>query len=177
MDAHPGSDPQDVIDVLTADHREIESMLRDDLPPAGTGVLVATLVRHAVAEQEYVYPTVAEVAPNGERLADRGRAQHAQLDETIQQLSTADPSGPEFRRLLRALAGEVRRHLRYDVAELFPTLRRVCTRADLARLGERVAGTQPANADTRFPPPRTVRQAPPNFLEQVRDLLLRRAGR
>ncbi len=128
-----------MIEALTTDHREIEAMLRGGVDPRRTGVLVATLVRHAVAEQEYVYPTVADAVPGGERLADRGRAQHAQLDETMHLLTTTDPADPAFSRLVDALAGEVRRHFRYDVAELFPTLRRSCTKTDLIRLGAHIS--------------------------------------
>lgn len=145
-------------------------MLDDGVDPRHAGVLVATLVRHAVAEQEYVYPTVTDAAPGGERLADRGRAQHAQLDETMQQLSTTDPADPYFGRLLEALATQVRRHLRYDVAELFPTLRRVCTHADLARLGERLARTQET-------PVTGVRHGPARLVEQVLEALSRRDDR
>ncbi|MQA26507.1 MAG: hemerythrin domain-containing protein [Micromonosporaceae bacterium] len=133
----------DVLDVLARDHREIEAMLglleepheRERL----AAVLVATLVRHAIAEEEYVYPMVRDQVPDGDRIADRGMSQHAQVEETIQQIAGADPADVTFARLLDALSREVRRHVAHDEAELFPRLRRVCTTSDLMWLGERVA--------------------------------------
>ncbi|MGH3728336.1 MAG: hemerythrin domain-containing protein [Micromonosporaceae bacterium] len=132
------------MDVLTRDHREIETLLRNLMANHSAslaGVLVASLVRHAIAEEEYVYPAVRDQVPGGERIADRGLAQHAQVEETMQQIADTDTDDPDFDRLLVALEGEVRRHVHHDEDELFPKLRGACTRADLAWLGERVAGT------------------------------------
>jgi hemerythrin-like domain-containing protein len=169
-----------VIDVLTLAHREIESMLRhlrsgtdqQGGEAALTRVLVAALVRHAVAEEEYVYPVVRSQVAGGERIADRGLAQHAQLEETMQQL--ADGSATDYWRLLGALETEVRRHIQYDETELFPKLRASCTRSDLARLGDQVAGLSNAHRD----PPRSwhVATADGSLIDQVRAALAHRRG-
>jgi hemerythrin superfamily protein len=58
------TDP-DVIDVLTADHREVED-LTDQVTRAAdpeqrrdlTDQLIAELMRHSVAEEMYVYPAM-----------------------------------------------------------------------------------------------------------------------
>jgi len=178
------TDPPDVIDVLTLDHREFEAMLHhlrsgneDGLQGGESGltrVLVAALVRHAIAEEEYVYPAVRRQVSGGERIADRGLAQHAQLEETMQQLADFRAATAGYWRLLAALTAEVRRHVRYDETELFPKLRASCTRSDLGWLGERVAGLSGPRQD----PPRIWRttSGDPPLIEQVRAALVARRG-
>ncbi len=138
---------EDVIDVLLEDHREFEKLLgwlTSGRNSGLSGVLTATLVRHAIAEEEYVYPAVRDHVTDGDRIADRGMAQHAQIAETMQQINAANPTDPQRQRLIEALANEVRRHIRHERLELFPRLRAACTRSHLIWLGERVAGLRHA---------------------------------
>jgi len=167
---------EDVIDVLLEDHREFDNLLgrlasgRDG---ALTGVLTATLVRHAIAEEEYVYPTVRDHVTGGDRIADHGMAQHAQIAETMQQIDATQPTDPERERLIVALANEVHRHVRHDRAELFPRLRAACTRSHLAWLGERVAGLRhAARSALRASSRRGVESG--GLIEQVRSALAER---
>jgi hemerythrin superfamily protein len=167
---------EDVIDVLLEDHREFEGLLgrltsgRDgDL----AGVLTATLVRHAIAEEEYVYPTVRDHVTGGDRIADRGMAQHAQIAETMHQLDTTGRTDSERQRLIAALGSEVRRHIRHDRMELFPRLRVACTRSHLAWLGERVAGMRHAGRHASRAGSRRVVE-PGGLIEQVRSALAER---
>lgn len=171
-----GISGEDVVDVLTEDHREFEGMLeqlRSGAQPQVTRVLTAALLRHAIAEEEYVYPAVRDHVTGGERLADRGMSQHAQLEETMQQLETSATGSAEHQRLVSALAIEVRRHISHDIGELFPRLRAACTRSHLTWLGERVAGLRHAGREmVRIGAIRKVE--PATLIEQVRKAL---AGR
>jgi hemerythrin-like domain-containing protein len=167
---------EDVIDVLLEDHREFEQLLarlRSDCHRSLTGVLAAALIRHGIAEEEYVYPTLRDHAVDGDRVADRGMAQHAQIAETIQQLDTPHGSESELQRLVVALASEIRRHIQHDRGELFPRLRTSCPRSHLTWLGERAAGLRRVG--------RTMTSAyrvvePGALIEQVRSALAERSG-
>lgn len=167
---------EDVIDVLLEDHREFDKLLgrlTSGRNSALTGVLTATLVRHAIAEEEYVYPTVRDHVTDGDRIADRAMAQHAQIAETMQQIDATEPTDPERERLIVALANEVRRHVRHDRTELFPRLRAACTRSHLTWLGERVAGLRHAGRNEFHAGNRQVVE-PGGLIEQVRSALAER---
>ncbi|HEX6073745.1 MAG TPA: hemerythrin domain-containing protein [Micromonosporaceae bacterium] len=166
---------EDVVDVLLEDHREFEKLLarlRSGFHRGLTGVLTAALVRHAIAEEEYVYPTLREHSVDGDRVADRGMAQHAQLAETIQQLDTTQATDAEHQRLIAALGNEARRHIRHDRVEMFPRLRATCTRSHLTWLGERVAGLRHAG-QALAGRHRTVEAG--SLIEEVRSALAERS--
>lgn len=167
---------EDVIDVLLEDHREFEKLLSrlgSGRNSSLTGVLSASLVRHAIAEEEYVYPTVRDHVTGGDRIADRGMAQHAQIAETVQQIDATEPTDPERERLIVALSNEVRRHIREDRTELFPRLRAACTWSHLTWLGERVAGLRHAGRNAFRAGSRRVVESG-GLIDQVRSALAER---
>jgi hemerythrin superfamily protein len=60
---------QDVVDVLTTDHREALDLV-EQIPTADperrrdlADTVIAELVRHAVAEEMYVYPAIRSTCP------------------------------------------------------------------------------------------------------------------
>ncbi|MGW6505875.1 hemerythrin domain-containing protein [Nonomuraea angiospora] len=71
---------QDMIQLLVTDHHEVEEMFTQLERMSGDGgeqaktlaeKLVIELVRHSVAEEEYLYPAVREYVPGGGKLADQ----------------------------------------------------------------------------------------------------------
>jgi len=167
---------EDVIDVLLEDHREFEQMLaslRSGRHHRLAGVLSAALIRHGIAEEEYVYPALRDHAADGDRVADRGMAQHAQLAETIQQLDTAHASDADRQRLVAALTSEISRHIQHDRVELFPRLRATCTRSHLTWLGERAAGLRQVGG-AMISSYRVFQ--PGALIEEVRSALAERLG-
>src|SRR5215469_13811003 len=74
-DLRPGG--TNVLDILTAEHARLTDLYRrlastmDDAELGSlTSTLVATLSRHLSAEEQYLFPTVAAVLPDGPRLAE-----------------------------------------------------------------------------------------------------------
>ena len=63
---------QDVVDVLTADHRDIEDLVEQVRACSGeerrdkTDTLIAELVRHSVAEEMHVYPAMKQHLADGD---------------------------------------------------------------------------------------------------------------
>jgi hypothetical protein len=80
-----------VIDELMTDHREVEEFFGriEALPPGHKDRKVyadqATieLVRHSVAEEEYLYPAVREHLADGDAIADRELEDHSKAEQIM----------------------------------------------------------------------------------------------
>jgi hemerythrin superfamily protein len=135
----------DVVDELTSDHREALALLdrlassndpglRRDL----ADTVIAEVVRHAVAEEMYVYPAMREHLPDGEQAVKHDIEEHKQLEETMKQLEAADAAEPRFDSLVREMTEQLRHHVHDEETEQFPTLRERIPREELVRLREKV---------------------------------------
>jgi hemerythrin superfamily protein len=136
---------EDVVDVLTADHREVaaligeiwttgESSLRRELADTAT----AELVRHAVAEETYVYPAMKKHLPDGEEAVSHDIAEHRQIEDTLKELEGVDGSDPHFSELLRTLDAALADHITDEETKHFPQLRAALPRAELVELAGKV---------------------------------------
>lgn len=135
----------DVIDILTSDHRDVtaligeiwsvaDPMIRRDL----TDTAISELVRHAVAEEMYVYPAMRKHLPDGEKAIEHDIEEHKQLERTMKQLEAVDVSSPEFDGALRQLETLLADHVRDEEAEQFPELRRRVPPEELTELADKV---------------------------------------
>ncbi|MCW6006678.1 hemerythrin domain-containing protein [Micromonospora sp. CPCC 205371] len=135
----------DVIDVLISDHRDVtaligniwsvtDSMIRRDL----TDTAISELVRHAVAEEMYVYPVMRKYLTDGEDAVAHDIEEHEQLERTMKQLEAADVNGAEFDEALRRLETLLADHVRDKESEQFPELRRRVPQQELAELAGKV---------------------------------------
>src|SRR5688572_3683279 len=113
----------DVIDVLISDHRDVtaligeiwsvrDPMIRRDL----TDTAISELVRHAVAEEMYVYPAMKKYLPDGEKSVQHDVEEHKQLEETMKRLEAVDVSSTEFDTALRRLETVLADHVRDEEA-------------------------------------------------------------
>ena len=135
----------DVVDELTSDHREALALLdrlansidadqRRDL----ADTVIAEVVRHAVAEEMYVYPAMREHVPDGERAVEHDIEEHKELEGTMKQLESVDPSEPRFDSLVREMTEQLRHHAYDEETEQFPRLRERIPRDELVRMREKV---------------------------------------
>ena len=163
-DPHP---PADIVDVLTTDHRAVEELF-DRLLADGTtsprfrrdmvDVLIAELMRHATAEEQYLYPAVRRHLPDGAELADRELVEHAQAEALMSRLMDTDAEDPLFDTLIGQLALDVRQHVHEEETALFPRLRATVDPATLVALGTEILGakmvapTRPHPAGPHHPP-------------------------
>jgi hemerythrin superfamily protein len=140
---------QDVIDILTADHREVEAMFteletlletrsgtNDQLRADLVDQMTIELVRHSVAEEVVVYPAVKDKVSAEE--AERSKQEHAEAEETMKRLESLDPNDDAFEQELRALMREIRTHVEEEEKEVFPRMREVLSQDELTDLGKRV---------------------------------------
>ncbi|MFC0598269.1 hemerythrin domain-containing protein [Streptomyces palmae] len=180
----------DVIAELTSDHREVEGLFeriraaRPGDPEVRNLVDEATveLVRHSVAEEEYLYPTVREHVENGGPLADKELADHKRVERILKDLEGMQPSDPSFGRLVEQLMSEVTTHVQDEEGRLFPMLRAACPQEFLMRLGDRVrqakklAPTRPHPSAPHTPPANKLLAPGVGLVDRARDLLTRRHG-
>jgi hemerythrin superfamily protein len=121
-----GSD-RDVVDVLTADHREVTDLIseiwattdrerRRDL----ADMVIAELVRHSVAEEMHVYPVMREHLPDGEQAVKHDTEEHKQIERTLKALEGVDASDARFTELVQSLQATLADHISDEENEQFP---------------------------------------------------------
>lgn len=137
---------RDVITILTDDHRAVELVFQELESRQGsprhrwelTNYVIAELVRHSVAEQRYLCPTVRKVLPDGDRLAYKEIDEYAEAERIMNDLDGMDPTEAGFDATLGRLIRAIRRHVVDEESVLFPRLRAACAESDLVDLGGKV---------------------------------------
>jgi hemerythrin superfamily protein len=104
--------------------------------------VVMALVKHSIAEEIYLYPTVREVLPDGDGIADHELEEHDEAERTMKQLETLSPTDAEFWPTMHELISQVRHHVQEEEDGLFPQLRAACSPEQLQELGRKIERVQ-----------------------------------
>ncbi|WP_081236289.1 hemerythrin domain-containing protein [Streptomyces viridosporus] len=174
-----------VIEELTADHREVDALFEEiqALPTGDDGQrevadrLTIALVRHTVAEEAHLYPAVRRYVDDGDDMADKELADHAEIERTLKELEGCAPGDDRFGALVTRLKQSVTAHVRDEEDRLFPLLAESCPAGLLDGLGDEVRSakrTAPTRAHPAAPdtPPGDRTLAPgAGMVDRVRDLL------
>jgi hypothetical protein len=138
----------DLVDVLTAAHRAVESLFADvettsdrQLRRQALIAALAALRRHSTMEKLFLYPATRQHLPAGEVLAAHEQREHEAADEKMNRLARLDDTDPEYEPLVTSLFSDIRVHVNEEETELFPRLRAACDPETLRRLGSDAAGT------------------------------------
>ena len=147
---------QDVVDILTVDHREMIELIGQikDTPEARrrkdlADTVIAEVMRHAVAEEMYVYPVVEERVPNGAQQVAHDKQEHQEIVELMKQIEGLDASDQTFMARVQQLESQLKHHANDEESEQFPQLRTHISREALVEIGakvqtaKRVAPTRP----------------------------------
>lgn len=136
---------QDVVDILTADHREMIELLariKDAPVPAErrdlADTVIAEVMRHAVAEEMYVYPAVEKHVPNGAEEVKHDKEEHDEIVQIMKSMEDVDASDPAFMGLVQKLEERLRHHANDEETDQFPQLRAHIPADELIDLGEKV---------------------------------------
>ncbi|MEU1664786.1 hemerythrin domain-containing protein [Streptomyces sparsogenes] len=148
----------DVVDLLTADHREVQDLFegyRTSADPGQRRLLVdritVELVRHSVAEEQYLYPTVRKALPNGDEVAEREIEELLEAERILGDLDRLDPADRRFDSLVRDLFDVVSMHIRGEEDVIFPELRERLTAEERLALGLRVGEAKTATPTRPYP--------------------------
>lgn len=179
----------DVIALLTEDHREVEQMFGAFNQTPATELherrtladrIITELVKHTVAEEQYLYPVAREVIPNGASLVDQDLQEHAGAEETMKKLDGLDPSHESFVPLMQELMAEVRLHVQHEEGELFPLLAQNASQDRLDQMGQQVerakktAPTHPHPSAPDTPPGNKMMGTPTGLIDRLRDMITHR---
>ncbi|OKH82267.1 hemerythrin [Mycobacterium sp. SWH-M3] len=179
----------DLVDDIIADHREVEEVFKEleknEDPPRRRDLVehvVTELVRHSVAEEQYLYPTARRVLDDGDELADHELKEHAQAELVMKQIEKTDTDDPRFEELVGKLIGDIRHHIEDEEQDLLPKLRAACAETDLRKLGEKfekakkAAPTRPHPAAPDRPPVDMIIGPGVRLIDRLRDALTGRGG-
>jgi hemerythrin-like domain-containing protein len=140
---------RDVVEVLTADHREFDRIftelegLRGRSEPETlqrkrelVDEVTIGLVKHSVAEETQVYPRVEKQVDKEE--AEHSKEEHSEAEETMKRLERMDPGDPEFDPAVEELIREIRHHVEHEESRMFTELRASFTRDQLVEMAGQV---------------------------------------
>ncbi|MDN3293934.1 hemerythrin domain-containing protein [Streptomyces ficellus] len=179
--AHGG----DVIAELTTDHEEVEEIFTniEELPSGDSrrkhyaDQVTMELIRHAVAEETYLYPAVREHVTGGNELAEKELADHAAAERTMKDLERCEADDPQFDMLMMKLMTEIRAHVMDEENNLFPRLRAACSAEALNELGDKVrqakkmAPTRPHPSAPDKPPANKLLAPGAGLVDRLRDAM------
>jgi hemerythrin-like domain-containing protein len=177
---------RDVVDVLSADHREFDRIFTElerlrgatDEPSVRrkrelVDEVTIGLVKHSVAEETQVYPQVEKKIDKGE--AEHSKEEHAEAEETMKRLERMDADDPGFDDAVAELIREIRHHVQEEESRMFTELRASFTREELVSMAEKVEGvkkiapTRPHPMTPNEPGVRTVLGPVASLLDHLRD--------
>lgn len=178
-----------LIDVIIADHRAFEVVFVElesgqgspDVRRNLADHVIAELVRHSVAEEQYMYPAAREVLPDGDSIVDHELEEHAEAERVMKSLDGLDPAKSEFDDLVGWLIDDIRHHLEDEENDLLPRLREACTEQQLEDLGAKVlkakenAPTRPHPSAPDTPPANKILDTGAGIVDRMRDRLTGRA--
>jgi hemerythrin len=140
-------DPLDA--VLRSDHAAILRGLAElrTVEPSGAGEhfaqLTADIVRHFVAEEQYLLPTVRERLDNGHKISDLEFAEHESIEKILRELDNEeDADDKQVEGTVSALQHAMAEHARRQEQELLPQVVAKVDQATLAELGEGALGAE-----------------------------------
>lgn len=139
------SSGQDVTTILTEDHREFLGLveeIKQTVDPEQrrdlTDILISEIVRHAVAEEMYVYPAMRKHLPDGDEAVEHDTGEHKEIERTMKELESVDTAGLRFDELMIELEAALRDHVQDEEDDQFPQLRVRIPHEELVSIGEKV---------------------------------------
>jgi hemerythrin-like domain-containing protein len=185
---------RDVVDVLTADHREFDRIFTELEGLFGrtepdvlkrkrelVDQVTIGLVQHSVAEETKVYPRVQKEID--EEQAEHSKHEHAEAEETMKRLERMDPGDPQFDTEVATLIREIRHHVEHEEGRMFTELRAAFTREQLVEMAadvERVKAMAPTRPHPMTPNEgavRTVAGPLASLIDHLRDAVSGRGKR
>ncbi|GGU38142.1 hemerythrin domain-containing protein [Streptomyces lavendofoliae] len=174
-----------VIQELTTDHREVDALFTklaslpadDEQRRELADELTMELIRHAVAEEMYLYPAVRRYVDGGDDLADKEIEDHSEVERMLKDLEGCRPGEAQFDALINRLQSTVTAHVADEENRLFPLLAESCSPQALDELGEKIrsakktAPTRPHPAAPDTPPANKLLAPGTGMVDRLRDML------
>jgi hemerythrin superfamily protein len=173
----------DAISLTLQDHREVDALFSKYESLTGDGrqkrdivhQIIRELSIHAAIEEQFLYPTMRNNLPDGERLVQEAIQEHQEAKEVLNSLDRMTPDESGYDQRVRSLIQDVRHHVQEEEGELLPKLRAAVSQERLDQLGEamesgkRLAPTRPHPRAPASPPGNLVAGPAAAALDRVRD--------
>lgn len=173
------------IEVLKQDHRTVEQLFGQfqeaAASPERKQEIMTEIIRelsvHAAIEEEILYPTVREVLPDGDELAEESLREHNQAKQLLSDLDTMSPEDPEFDQRVGQLMEDNQHHVEEEEGEMFPKLQQALDEESLADVGRELeeakkrAPTRPHPMAPDQPPGIKLAGPAAALLDKIRDKL------
>jgi hemerythrin-like domain-containing protein len=177
--------PDDLISVMTEDHRELRQLYTEleflsggeSLRRTLTDQLIVEMVRHSVAEESYLYPVTRKCVPDGAQSTDEAYADHQHLEKMLRRLEEPGLSDDQFSLLLSMLIPDARRHIDDEEQRIFPLLVEYVSEERLISLGQHAknakakAPSRPVPGSPNLPLLHVLLQTGTGLVERVRGHL------
>lgn len=157
------SEGRDVVEHLTAEHRQVEQMWSDLRQAHQAGAanqqdlgqeIVRALSQHDALELQLLYPALRRAGQ--QEMADRGKKEHAEIRRLLDEIDGKDPADEAvFSTFVRILA-DVDAHVAHEERVMFPLLRAGLSSEELIDLdewseeAEELAPTHPTTPDGKI---------------------------
>jgi hemerythrin superfamily protein len=133
------------IDLLEQQHREVEELF-EEFEGAGDGAkktkerlcreISDALAMHAEIEEKLFYPESKQ--ENTEEILRESVEEHLAMKRIIADLIESGPSDEQFEAKMKVLQEQVEHHVEEEEKELFPKVRKACSKEELEDLGTRM---------------------------------------
>lgn len=183
----------DVFEVLKQDHDEVKAMLArlESGPKKADGATAEQLRErkqlvdeviiaesgHEAAEQQYFWPAVRELGPEGDRVADEALEQEAEAEAALDILDRTESGAPEFEEMLASFTSDARAHIAFEEAHVWPLLaasldsRRAGELGDQIMQAKKTGPTRPHPGVPPQPGPRKAAGPVAGAADRLRDLV------
>jgi hemerythrin superfamily protein len=130
----------DVVDLITQDHREVERLFEElkTAPrkrPLLVPVLATILTAHSRAEEAEIYPVAKDEAGETEEVS-HSQEEHAQAEQILARLAEADHESETFDEVLKELVDAVTHHVQEEESTVLPGMRERLGADRLTELGQ-----------------------------------------
>jgi hemerythrin superfamily protein len=139
------SNPQDAIELLTADHEKVKGLFeqfeklsdRSKVNKKKIADLICLeLTVHSQIEEEIFYPAMREASKDDD-MVDEAVVEHAAAKDLIAQIRDMDPGDDLYDAKVKVLSEQIEHHVGEEEGEMFGKARKA--KLDLAVLGEEMA--------------------------------------
>jgi hemerythrin superfamily protein len=152
----PQQHPLDAVEFLVRQHRAVEALLADAAERIAQGSpgncfaeAADQLTVHIKSEEEIFYPAV-----NAARTEDsllESLEEHLSLKRLLADLVALDPADKTFEAKFKVLKEQTEHHHKEEEEHLFPAVRKLLDRAQLAALGREMIVLQDELCEQRAP--------------------------
>jgi hemerythrin superfamily protein len=135
------------IEMLKKQHREVEELF-ETLEGAGEGAmktkervfeqLADALAVHAEIEEKIFYPESKDAAADTEELLREAVEEHLSVKRVIADLMQTGPEDEQFDARCKVLKEQIEHHVKEEEEELFPKVKKACSKEQLEDMGERM---------------------------------------